>query len=157
MPTQYHAVADIAPDASISRSHKKISSKNHLGIQYEWLAGFCKQNRISSFQMCIHWIDPIKGFAEPMRGSVHYHIPKKHGSTDEYALFRYFTFPIINLPKAEMDVISRKHGWSEIMEMTWFCHNPTAEGEPCGDCSPCRYAIDNDMGWRVDPEKFKRK
>jgi hypothetical protein len=39
------------------------------------------------------------------------------------------------------------------MGLTWFCHHPTRENEPCGTCNPCLNVIDEGFGWRISPRR----
>ncbi|VAX25456.1 hypothetical protein MNBD_IGNAVI01-449 [hydrothermal vent metagenome] len=157
-PTKYFSMTDIAPDLEISNAFNAIKKEKHIGNQYNWLARFCKEQHISDVQVSLelHPTQDTRHFdVEPMlmESSVGeqtiLHIDPKFKDTDEYTLFRYFSFPVIRTTKLQMSEFANEKGWKEIMGMTWFCHTPTHNNKPCGKCIPCRRAIEEGMGWRI--------
>jgi hypothetical protein len=154
-PTRYFAVEDIPPDPEISETFQDIFKRKFMGIQYEWLARFCKENAIEDLQLCIHRDDKAHSVIEKMVSESNgdfqsiLRVDEKFNTTGEYILFRYYTFPIFNLSKIEMASIANEQGWNEIMAMTWFCHTPRRGVKPCGVCGPCVYTIQEGLGWRV--------
>jgi hypothetical protein len=157
-PTRFYSVSDILPDPKISMAYQSILKNRHLGLQYEWIARFCKEHSISNMQLSIQkHIKPNKASlsdqpiftisTDGLRDV--YIIDSKFKKKDEYVLFRYFCFPIINTSKLQMAAISKKNGWDMIMLKTWFCHNPTCNIKPCGKCKPCLIAIKENFGWRI--------
>lgn len=46
-------------------------------------------------------------------------------------------------------------GLMEIMNLTWFCHNPM-NGKPCGQCNPCKYTIEEGLTYRFDEAALRR-
>jgi hypothetical protein len=76
-------------------------------------------------------------------------IGEQFSNSDQYRVFRYFSFPLFNLPKADTISISREQGFEEILHMTWFCHNPRKGMKPCGACTPCLYVMREGFGWRM--------
>ena len=161
-PIRFHTVTDILPDSEITKAYQSILKKRHMGMQYEWLARFCKENGISDMQLSIQShirpnpaslsIEPIVSISNDGLRDI-YVIKSKFKGTDEYKIFKYFSFPIIKTSKIQMATIADKHGWNKIMRMTWFCHNPTCSKKPCGKCKPCLIAIKEDFGWRIPPER----
>jgi hypothetical protein len=144
-PSRYFAAADVAPDAEIAAAFEAAREKNPLGIQYDWLARFCRQNDILDMQLCVHRDDHARITFRPARSQA--------GPAD--ALSRWFSFPVLELSKLDMARISTRQGWDPIMQQTWFCHTPKRGNVPCGKCSPCRYVIKEGMGWRI-PEHVRR-
>ena len=59
----------------------------------------------------------------------------------EYALFRNCVFPLMHLDKAEMLRIATAHGYAHLLQHTWSCWYPTAEGTPCNKCLMCRERV----------------
>lgn len=157
-PTQYFAVSDISPDSQITEAHQAILKEKHIGSQYDWLARFCKENKVSDIQLCAEKssnpdkerfsIDKILEESHDGCETI-FRIDQILKNTNENVLFRYFTFPLNNLTKIDMFEIVKKHGWQEIMNMTWFCHNPTCDIKPCGKCTPCLQVIKEGFGWRI--------
>lgn len=157
-PTQYHAVDDILPNAEITFAYNSVLKKCHVGSQYEWLARFCKEKEIKDMQLSIQdhiKPDPTHFNIKPylknsvMGGQDVYIFDPKFKKTSEYGLFQYFSFPLMKLTKIQMNEISKEKGWNKVMDMTWFCHDPTYNKKACGICKPCIIAIDEDFGWRI--------
>jgi len=156
--TQYHAVGDILPNTEISSAYRSILKKCHVGEQYEWLARFCNEKGIKKMQLSIQAHikpDPNQFNIKPLLKATKigdqevYLIDPKFKNTDEYKIFGHFTFPLMKLTKVQMKEISVEKGWEKIMDMTWFCHNPTRKEKPCGICKPCIIALDESFGWRI--------
>ena len=70
-------------------------------------------------------------------------------SANEYFVFKAFTFPLFNLTKRDMQDIAQSKGFSDLLNLTWFCHTPQADIRPCGVCPPCIFTIEEGMGRRV--------
>lgn len=159
-PTQYFLIGDISPNPSITDSWKRIRARQFIGDQYEWLARFCEAQGICNIQMCIEKDDSGIFYALLRRvvkeviheGRKTYKVSENFSNTDEYAVFKYFSFPIFDLTKTEMARVAIEQGLDKIMNMTWFCHTPI-KGNPCGKCNPCTYTIKEGLGWRVAPRR----
>ncbi|VAX25458.1 hypothetical protein MNBD_IGNAVI01-450 [hydrothermal vent metagenome] len=157
-PTKYYAITDITLDKEIENAIVLIRKEKHIGEQYYWLASFCKEHNIHDMQLALEYhptfdeshinIDPIitqsfDGYQNVFR------IDPKISETEVYKVFRYFSFPIASITKLQMLEIANKKGWRAIMDITWFCHDPTCSNKPCGKCIPCRQVIKEGMGWRI--------
>jgi len=163
-PVQYFAVNDLVHDDKIANAYKSIQKEKHIGWQYEWLAFLCKEIEIYDMQLSVekslfplenHWDLDIEKMliADNENSQIQYIIDSKHRETNEYQLFKYFSFPIIKITKKEMSKISADKGWNEIMQMTWFCHNPTNDKKPCGKCKPCLTVIQEGFGKRISTKR----
>jgi hypothetical protein len=154
-PTQYFGVPAILPDPEIEEASKTIRKEKFMGPQCDWLARFCKQNSITDMQLCIHRGDKahlvIENIVSEERDdslSV-VRVDRKFNMTNEYTLFRYFSFPIFSLSKVQMATIANEQGWEQEMGLTWFCHNPRKGMKPCGECNPCISTIEEGLAWRI--------
>lgn len=152
-PTKYFSVSEIPDCSEITQAYKTIKDDRFIGSQYDWLARFCKDQGIYELQLCIHEDDKAAVIIVPIVTAAQHnkHVFKvdgKYVGTNEYLLFKYFEFPILKLTKTDMEQIAKERGWTQIMEMTWFCHKPI-NGKPCGRCSPCKYTIEEGLGWRI--------
>src|SRR5680860_1481944 len=149
LPTETLSVAEIPDFLEITNAYKEILKKRYIGSQYDWLARFCEHMKISDLQLCIHADDKAAQAlreiitSHPLRDD-HFKVDDRSSSTDEYTVFRYFTFPILKLTKTKMEIIAREHRWMDVMVETWFCHNP-AGGKPCGRCNPCLYTVEEGL------------
>ena len=136
----------IPVDEEISGWFQQLSSKTHIGSQYEWLARFAKHNT-NELELCVDytWDTPENDelydfYIYPiLQGKGH--DCRIEGPFPEPAiqLFAYFRFPTIYRTKADMRIIAEKQGFVDIMKLTWFCHKPR-NGLPCGQCRPCKLA-----------------
>jgi hypothetical protein len=149
--TLFFSVEDVLPDLEITRAFKSIIKAKSMGCQYEWLARFCKQHSFYDVQLGVHRDDKAHVVIEHMVSEDHsgFYINQEHHNTEEHILFRYFKFPLLELSKVDIAAIANEQGWSEIMEMTWFCHTPTRTMKPCGRCNPCVYTIEEGLGLRI--------
>ena len=148
------SVADLRPDEGITARFERLRARSHLGGQYDWLARFAVQNDLSDLELSIHQDDRAAIFLQP-------HVVREDGGGDPYfrlrddppdqdlRIFQYFRFPIFGQTKVDMQRDARRHGFADLMEMTWFCHIPTPGGEPCGRCNPCRYTIAEGLARRI--------
>ena len=152
-PTKFFSVSEIPSNSRITQAYETIKEDRFIGRQHEWIARFCEDQGISGIQLCIHKDDPAAVVVVPIVTSdqQNKHSFKVDGrcfETDEYRLFKYFEFPILKLTKTDIAQIAKEHGWTQIMEMTWFCHKPI-NGKPCGLCNPCKYTIEEGLAWRI--------
>jgi hypothetical protein len=74
--------------------------------------------------------------------------------TDLHVLFSSFRFPLLTLTKLRIGEAAVASGFAELMEMSWFCHTPSARGRPCGVCNPCRYTREGGLGRRI-PRSYR--
>jgi hypothetical protein len=152
-PTRIFSVSEIPSHPRLTQAYETIRDDKFMGSQYDWLARFCEHQGISGIQLCIHQddkaaviIDPLVTVTQHRKDS--YQLDHRYSGTHEYSLFKYFEFPVLKLTKADMAVIARERGWSQIMEMTWFCHKPI-RGSPCGRCNPCEYTMEEGLARRI--------
>lgn len=152
--TAISSVADLEPDAETTGRFERLRARSHLGGQYDWLARFATQNGLADLELTVHQDDKAAIFLQP------YVVPDDNGGDpvyrlrddppdDDLRIFEHFRFPIFDKTKRDMDRAAREHGFIDVMELTWFCHIPTPQGEPCGRCNPCRYTIEEGLGRRI--------
>jgi hypothetical protein len=147
-------VTDLHPDPEITERFRRLRSRSHLGGQYDWLARFAKQQGLSDLELAIHRDDRAHAFLGPYvvrdecGGDPCYRLRDDPADPD-LRLFERFRFPVFDMTKRAMQRAAREAGFDQVMELTWFCHVPTADGRPCGKCNPCRYTIEEGLGRRV--------
>ncbi|MCP3978049.1 MAG: hypothetical protein GY716_01790 [bacterium] len=149
-PTRYHAVADLAPDSRIADAYGAVRAEKFIGKQYEWLPRFCEQYGVEEIQLCIHRDDRAAGVLERMvvEAEDGFRVDRAAAAPNESLLFGRFTFPVFDVTKVRMAEIADERGWNDLMHMTWFCHTPQGTA-PCGSCNPCKYTIEEGLGWRI--------
>lgn len=153
-PTRFFDVAELVPDPAISEAYERTLRNTFLGRQYEWLAWFCKQEGIDDIELCVHRDDKAHGVLEPFvaehgdAGESTWRLDAPSATPDLQLLFRHFSFPLFETTKLQMADEAQSRGWTALMDMTWFCHNPL-RGRPCGTCHPCMYTIEEGLGHRL--------
>jgi 7-cyano-7-deazaguanine synthase in queuosine biosynthesis len=151
LPVRFCAVSDLLSNQRITSAYKRIHEHARIGVQYDWLARFCDQFGVSDLQLCIHKDDRAHSALQAVvddRGVHGCRVSEKHAATDEYELFRFYSFPIFDMSKLEIHESAKKLGFNSIMNLTWFCQAPK-NGKPCGKCLPCRFTVEEGLGWRV--------
>ncbi|HEY5850461.1 MAG TPA: hypothetical protein VIT62_06815 [Lysobacter sp.] len=154
-PVRIGSVDDVTIDSEVAAALREVRSRMFIGSQYAWLPSFCKHNAIGDMELGVHVDDKVQALVRPYAlefehpdGFRSVRVDPRHAGTAEYRLFRYFTFPLFHIDKVGIDREAAAHGWSSIMEMTWFCHTPV-RGRPCGICAPCVYTIEEGLARRV--------
>ncbi|SMO41484.1 hypothetical protein [Fodinibius sediminis] len=148
-PTIYIDKSEIDINDEISNAWHRISKKRHLGKQYVWIASLCKQYGLEGIELSIQ----KRSSEESISESLAYNLEENRMDADEKTIFNYFSFPIINLNKRDMQHIAERENWMGLMGLTWFCHHPIyhpfRNGTPCGICNPCRIAVEEGFGHRI--------
>ncbi len=149
----------------ISADYKALKAEYHFGTQYEWIAllldyldekmELCAVYRSDSRFLAAFEKEGNFGLIENdfLQGR---RCLSAEGSSDRLmTVFGRIVFPLLDLSKKNMEMISRENGWIDLMEMSWFCHSPI-NGKPCGLCVPCNDAIHQGMEWRLPKEALCR-
>ncbi|WP_019583328.1 7-cyano-7-deazaguanine synthase [Thioalkalivibrio sp. ALE16] len=148
LPTEYAPARGAPIPDDIRRAFKTIYSHKDIGTQYPWLAGYARRLE-RPLELGIQGGGRIEKALGP---HVHHGKLSATGKSEFdhaiWTLFEPFRFPIMHLSKTDMMQIADENGFRSIMQETWFCHQPRA-GKPCGRCAPCKYAIEQGMGWRI--------
>lgn len=140
-------------DSELEAKYQALRRLARLGTQYIWLEYFVKDSGVKNLELSIHRDD----IAHTLLAG---HVIQKAGfPTGTYVLdpnadrnltlFEGFEFPLFDVTKTQMEEVARQQGFSEIMEMTWFCHRPVNGRYACGTCNPCRFAMTEGMSRRV--------
>lgn len=160
LPTTYGARRDLEPDPEITRSYQNLYSRSRLGGQYDWLARWLAHLGLSGVELGLEDADyphaVVNAFVkdnaelvEDAAGGPTYVLKHSVDDPDLRAVFGRFSFPLIALSKPAMEQIAQRYGFSDVLDMTWFCHHPKANGQPCGVCHPC---VHTRKGGRVVPK-----
>ena len=148
-PTIYIDKSGVEIDDEILKAWTNIGEKRHIGRQYVWLASLCKQHNLEGVELSIERRDNERKISE----STAYFLDECRVTSDDRAIFKYFSLPLLQLTKKKMQKIVEKENWSDIMEQTWCCHHPMyhpfKKGIPCGICNPCRIAVQEGFGYRI--------
>jgi len=146
---------EIPLNEAITKDFHTLLSRSDLGSQYEWLARYAEANGLSDWELCIHVDDKATNFISSSVKKVeegndsYFVLSLEDMPYPELTIFKYFHFPILRMSKLEMGEAAKQHGFDDIMERTWFCHNPRKDGTPCGMCNPCVFTRNEGLGRRV--------
>jgi hypothetical protein len=149
-PTICRDVTDVAENPAITERFERIRAWSALWPQYDWLTRFVAQEEVEGLELTIHRDDRLhavlEGHVEPAGDNF---VLRSGVADPDLGIFRPFRFPLFEMTKLEMQTEAERHGFAELLEQTWFCHEPTARGEPCGDCMPCRFTRREGLGRRI--------
>lgn len=162
METIFIEKKEILPNQSITDKFNRLLNESYMGTQYDWLGRYAEANNLENLELNIHKDDKAEFFVRPLvekshdvNGSYSYVLKDSALGTD-YDLFKYYSFPVLDLTKTQMSEIAKKSGFDSLMEMTWFCFNPTWRKTPCGYCNPCKYTRNEGLGRRVPSERIAK-
>lgn len=154
-PIRVTSVANVLEDAELDSALQEIREQVFIGSQYSWLPAYCKQRGIDEMELGVHVDDKVVAILRSLTmefehpgGFRSVRVDPRHAGSAEFTLFRYFSFPLFSTDKVEIGERAEAAGWSDIMDMTWFCHRPS-RGRPCGICAPCLYTIEEGLAHRV--------
>jgi hypothetical protein len=159
-PLLLTSIHEIPQDQAITKKYLRLASQVHLGTQYEWLARYAADNSPKQIEMCLHG----ENFIEFLRAYLVLNTENPENpykemigvdADEDIAIFTYFSYPLLGIPKLEMEEIARKYGFDDILQLTWFCHSPVKD-QPCGLCHPCRIALDEGMTARFPHSAIRR-
>ncbi len=169
LPIQFYSVEWIlqnCADEKISTAFWRLKEKYNIGIQYEWFALLAKKLGLKMETCVVHQYhgkveDAIdaEGILSPVDGDIageRYQI-LPNGDGDTVAIvFENLILPSIRLTKKEEERIAGENGWLDMMKLSWFCHNPDENGNPCGLCTPCDDAMHTGLEWRLSKKAQRR-
>lgn len=137
----------------ITDAYNRLRLSHHVGTQYEWLARFAEERGLSSLELSVEQnSQPHVILRENLRfqqdDTGDFHVLVADPDNPHLQLFRRFRFPLLNIGKLEMQEYAARHGFEQLLELTWFCHKPRNK-QPCGNCAPCRQVIELGLGRRI--------
>lgn len=161
LPVKVINADSVRADETISNAWQRINLEFKVGSQYDFLARYAKDNDIileigierggGRAQTAIRNQAEMTRF-EDITG-INFRISENHSETDTFKVFKWFTFPLWEKNKHEEVDLMKKSSCGDVVEMTWFCHNPLL-GKPCGHCNPCKDARHYGFGWRLSRSRY---
>jgi hypothetical protein len=149
-PTIIIDLVDLPENQHRGQQFRALRAKSYIGGQYEKLARLADYLDIGHLELGVHSQDKAALFLrEVLVNDGGRHCLPAVLPDPNLRLFERFDFPLFGMTKLQMQELADNYGWRDIMEMTWFCNNPTPSDEPCGICNPCTYAIEDGMGRRM--------
>ncbi len=150
---------EIPKDEGISDLWNQLKQRMDLARQYDWLARYAKARNLTALEIGVEKHDRDDGVYPFLKENVErtplgaYKI--KQDAADDAELFARFEFPLLNYSKTQMRDVAKRLGFLEILEKSWFCHEPIND-RPCGMCHPCVSVVDEGMQYRLPKEALFR-
>ena len=142
---------EIPEDMEITNSWKRLRCRIDLARQYDWLARYAKSKTLTDLELCVEKDGGIYSYLKEKVEQTSfgtYRLKRGIAVGEGGEVFARFEFPILEYTKAQMRDIAKEIGFIEILEQSWFCHEPI-NGRPCGMCSPCVLAVEEGVGYRL--------
>lgn len=169
LPIKFYTVEWIlrnCVDEKTSAAFRYLREKYNIGTQYEWFALLAKKLGVKMETCVVHQYHGKVEAAIRMEGMLasaddgifaeRYQVLPKEESSAAAIVFENLLLPTIQLTKKDEERIAKENKWLDIMKLSWFCHNPDKNGNPCGLCGPCDDAMHTGMEWRL-PQKAQRR
>ena len=147
-PTIIVSIHDIEPDAAVTAKLERLRKKAYLGKQYDWLVRFANQRGLKNVELCAVAYGNVYKYLQERVKQVNDGWKVQTAEDDDLSVFSNLSFPLLFLSKSEMEQISIKNGFHDIMMKTWFCHQPW-RGKPCGVCTTCSSTIKEGFARRL--------
>ncbi|HMQ92409.1 MAG TPA: hypothetical protein PKA33_11645 [Amaricoccus sp.] len=125
-----------------------------LGSQYEWLACFARDRDLRGLELgVVAGGSKTETFLRPrvvrrMEVGREVTVFGREGEPGA-VLFERMTFPLLATSKARMGEIAAERGFRDLLERSWFCHDPLLGRYACGLCVPCRDAVSRGLAYRL--------
>jgi 7-cyano-7-deazaguanine synthase in queuosine biosynthesis len=142
---------EIPEDMDITNSWKRLRCRMDLARQYDWLARYAKSKNLTDLELCAVRDGHLYSFLKENVGQTSFgSFCLKPGAAvgEGGEVFARFEFPLLEYTKAQMRDMAKRQGFIEILEKSWFCHEPI-NGKPCGMCNPCVVSVEEGMGYRL--------
>ena len=151
--------SSLAQDYTITEAWKRLNKVYALGSQYDFLARMAKQYNLQLAvgvlfsdrdSRVVRAIEDNSELTEGYIGEVPFLTVENEEINDTITIFENILFPSFmrDIEKTDEWKELCDMGYSNIANMTWFCHTP-AFGKPCGHCNPCKDALAEGMAFRV--------
>ncbi len=144
LPTEIVQLSQIKPNKALWDMWWQLETKYEIGVQYGWIPRYADEKGLHDLEFCWEKRDVtgdfLKKYQNRFVGEGHNCRAQYNSLEDEVSIFRYFCFPTLHLSKIDMEKIAKEKGFLDILKMTWFCHTPNKNGQPCETCVPCTVA-----------------
>lgn len=160
LPLQIIPKDEYLDDEIILQAYNSIRKTDFIGTQYVFLSEFSRQHpgiELSVHDNVIELIQREGALIKIQDEDIgeYYVVDQSKTPDDLVTLFKDFSFPLVNYTKKEMMKGYEEYGLMEIMKKTWFCHAPI-DNKPCGECNPCKYAIEEGLYKRFSKKALFR-
>ncbi|WP_100640503.1 hypothetical protein [Marinobacter salexigens] len=144
--------SDIIVCQYLFNAHKNLLSRGWIGSQYIYTSSYILQNEIKTMELSIELLSDIRHSVMPCLKNTEINkegnrVISKNADKDLFCLFRQCSFPVLALTKLDMYEIAKECGILDILNLTWFCHQPLFR-MPCGSCNPCMSTLEDGLKYR---------
>ncbi|UHQ18873.1 hypothetical protein LVB87_11845 [Lysobacter sp. KIS68-7] len=156
LPSHLVRLENLKRDDEIQRAFDRIASTHRFGNQYGFLSRYCQQKGLDGVELLIEMTahgaytflkDEVVETITP-QGYTTWRLRPDCPDADLRTVIGPFALPGLMTKKQETSEAAARNGWTDLLEMTWFCHSPRG-GQPCGLCNPCQYAMEQGFDWRI--------
>lgn len=153
---------DIAIYDDIAHSYRSLLKRGWVGDQYVYIASFARMQKISYLELSIERAalgdrqrTNIPCVENTVVDSLGRRVISEKAPSDLFGLFGDFSFPVVTLTKDDMRRQAEQWGALDLLNQTWFCHNPF-RGKPCGTCNPCVHTLESGLAYRFSAVSLVR-
>lgn len=153
---------DITIYDDIDRAYRELLKRGWVGDQYVYIASFARMRNISYLELSIERGAPgarqrtnIPCVENTVVDSFGRRVISTRAPGDLAGLFGGFSFPVVTLTKEDMRLKAEEWGALDLLNKTWFCHNPF-HGKPCGTCNPCVHTLESGLAYRFSAVSLAR-
>jgi len=156
LPPKLREKTDLEVPEQVATWFRALNERFRLGSQYTWLSQYSLSETGGRLELCVHVDDKAhKAISWAQRNRDNEGATGLVEAVDGLLLSR-FRFPILDVSKIGMQQAAREAGFDDLLELTWFCHEPTRDGRPCGFCGPCTWTIEEGLGYRIPGDRRLR-
>ncbi len=152
-PLDVADMPDTGRHPDIRAAWAALNAEVGIGSQYEWLACFARDRDLRGLELGVVPGGETEMYLRPrvIRRTVDGREMVVYGQDGEpgTVLFERMAFPILTLGKPQMGELAAERGFRDLLERSWFCHDPLFGRYPCGLCVPCRDAVRRGVGYRL--------
>ena len=135
-----------------SDAHKNLLSKGWIGSQYIYISSYIRQTNIELMELSIEALSEHRHGVMPCLKNTELNekgdrLISSEADKDLICLFKQCSFPVLALRKIDMFNRAKENGTLDILNQTWFCHQPLL-GKPCGSCNPCMSTLEDGLKYR---------
>jgi hypothetical protein len=153
-PPEVVTMPDTGRHPDIRAAWAALHDEIGLGSQYEWLAAFARERDLRDLELGIvaggskteKYLRPR--VARRVAAGREVTVFDQDGEPGKL-LFERMNFPLLATSKARMGEIAAARGFRDLLERSWFCHDPLVGAYPCGLCVPCRDAASRGLAYRL--------
>lgn len=147
-PTKALMKSDFGDIKDLKDRYEALKARCHIGSQYYWLALIAEDQGWEKTELCIQRFT----YPSPLQKIIFDDLLGPQPRLKDFweaELFKYWSFPVLNITKHEMRQVAEEHGFTDILFKRWFCFHPVG-GKCCGTCRPCKLAKEEEAVEGVD-------